>query len=67
MDNHPVKQAIDVLSVATVAGTLAAWLPPIAAFFSIVWGIMRTYEGLTGRKFSESSFAKKARSIFGAD
>ena len=63
MDNHPVKQAIDVLSVTTVAGTLIGWLPHIAAFFSIVWGVMRCYEGITGRRFSESGMARGIRKL----
>ncbi len=41
------KHAIDTLSVATVLASLTAWLPPIAALISIVWGLIRIYETRT--------------------
>jgi len=34
----------DVLSIATVLGTLAQWLPAIAALFTVVWTGIRIYE-----------------------
>ncbi len=34
----------DALSVATVVGTLAQWLPSIAALFTIIWTGFRIYE-----------------------
>ena len=34
----------DVLSVATVLGTLAQWLPAVAALFTVVWTGIRIYE-----------------------
>ena len=45
----------DILSVVTVLGTLAQWLPAIAALFTVVWTGIRIYEtdtiqGLLGRK-----------------
>lgn len=45
--DESTKAAVDVLSVATVLGTLSALLPPIAAFVSIVWGCIRIYETRT--------------------
>lgn len=39
-----VKAAGDVLSLTVVVGTLANWLPAIAALISIVWGVIRIYE-----------------------
>lgn len=45
--SESTKHAIDTLSLATVLGTLAAWLPPIAALISIIWGCIRIYETRT--------------------
>lgn len=39
-----VKAAGDVLSLSVVVGTLANWLPSIAAIISIIWGVIRIYE-----------------------
>ena len=39
-----VKAAGDVLSLTVVVGTLANWLPAIAALISIIWGVIRIYE-----------------------
>jgi hypothetical protein len=48
MQHHETaKQAVDALSIATVIGTIAAWLPAIAALFSIVWTGIRIYETRT--------------------
>lgn len=49
------KHIVDGLSVATVLGALTAWLPPIAALFTIVWTAIRIWEtktvqNLLGRK-----------------
>jgi hypothetical protein len=38
------KHLVDLLSVATVLGTLADMLPSIAALFTIVWTAIRIYE-----------------------
>lgn len=45
--SESAKNAVDALSVATVLATLTAWLPPIAALVSIVWGVIRIYETKT--------------------
>ena len=50
-----VKTVSDVLSLATVIGTLAEVLPALAALFSIVWSIIRiletdTVKGWLGKK-----------------
>ena len=34
----------DIVSVATVLGTLAQWLPAVAALFTVVWTGIRIYE-----------------------
>lgn len=41
------KSAIDTISVATVLASFTAWLPPIAALISIIWGSIRIYETRT--------------------
>ena len=50
-----VKTVTDVLSIATVIGTLAEVLPALAALFSIAWSIIRiletdTVKGWLGKK-----------------
>jgi hypothetical protein len=44
---HPFpdeKSLVDLLSFATVMGTLADILPSIAALFTIIWTSFRIYE-----------------------
>jgi hypothetical protein len=53
--SETTKQVVDVLSIATVLGTLAEMLPSIAAVFTIVWTAIRIWEtdtvrGWTGRR-----------------
>jgi hypothetical protein len=43
-DYESLKVVVDAMSLTVVLGTLAQWLPPIAAFVSIVWGCIRIYE-----------------------
>lgn len=45
-----LKHVVDLVSFSTVLATLAAWLPPIAALVSIVWGVIRIYETTTVQK-----------------
>lgn len=45
--SESTKHAIDTISVATVLASLTAWLPPIAALISIIWGSIRIYETRT--------------------
>jgi hypothetical protein len=42
-----MKHVGDGVSVLVVAGALASVLPPIAAFFTIVWTAIRIYETKT--------------------
>lgn len=44
------KHIIDGVSVATVLGTLAQVLPPLAALFTIIWTCIRIYETKTVQK-----------------
>lgn len=45
------KAVVDVLSIATVVGTLAQILPAIAATFTIVWTGIRIWETKTVQSF----------------
>jgi hypothetical protein len=45
--NESTKHIVDGLSVATVLGALTAWLPPLAALFTIIWTCLRIYETKT--------------------
>ncbi len=45
--SEQTKHAIDAISLATVLASLTAWLPPIAALISIIWGLIRIYETKT--------------------
>jgi hypothetical protein len=50
---HPsetVKHVVDGLSIATVLGTLAEFLPAAAALFTVVWTGIRIYETRTVQK-----------------
>ena len=47
MQQEQLKAAGDVLSVSTVVATLAAWLPPFAAIFTIIWTLIRIWETKT--------------------
>lgn len=53
--SESAKHIGDAVSVITVVGTLAQWLPSIAALFTIVWTGIRivetdTVQKLLGRK-----------------
>jgi len=52
------KTVVDVLSFATVVGTLAQILPAIAAAFTIVWTVIRIWETKTVQSFFSKTFAK---------
>ena len=52
--SESAKHVVDLVSVATVVGTLVEMLPSIAAVFTIVWTGIRIWEtetvkSLTGR------------------
>jgi hypothetical protein len=55
---HDVVSAIwdwkvfgDTTSLMLLAASLADWLPPIAAFLSIVWVLIRIYETATVQSY----------------
>ncbi len=41
------KDTLDVLAASTGILSLAAWLPPIASIFTIIWLGIRIYESQT--------------------
>jgi glycerol-3-phosphate acyltransferase PlsY len=49
--NETSKHIVDGLSVATVLGALTAWLPPIAALFTIIWTGIRIWETKTVQRW----------------
>ncbi len=44
MTPRVIADAADVIAGVVVVGALAQWLPPIAAFMSIIWLGIRMYE-----------------------
>jgi hypothetical protein len=54
MNSHnqeAVKLITDGLSVVTVVGTLAGFLPAVAALFTIIWTGIRIYETETVQRW----------------
>ena len=48
MEQHDTaKSVVDVLSLATVVGTLVQLLPAVAALLTIAWTMIRIYETKT--------------------
>lgn len=47
MMTEETKQAVDVFAASTGVMSLAAWLPPIASLFTIIWLGLRIYESDT--------------------
>jgi hypothetical protein len=41
------KDMMDIAAASTALATLAAWLPPVASLFTIVWLGLRIYESDT--------------------
>ena len=50
MVTEETKQAVDVMAVSTGIMSLAAWLPPVASLFTIIWLGIRIYESETVQK-----------------
>lgn len=47
MVTEETKQAVDVFAASTGVMSLAAWLPPVASLFTIIWLGIRIYESKT--------------------
>lgn len=43
----PLKPTLDTLSLGTIVATFAGILPHVAAFLSVIWGLIRIYETKT--------------------
>jgi hypothetical protein len=50
MVTEETKQAVDVMAESTGIMSLAAWLPPVASLFTIIWLGIRIYESETVQK-----------------
>jgi hypothetical protein len=50
MVTEETKQAVDIFAASTGVMSLAAWLPPIASIFTIIWLGLRIYESETVQK-----------------
>ena len=44
------KEVIDIAAASTGIMSLAAWLPPTASLFTIIWLGIRIYESETNQK-----------------
>jgi hypothetical protein len=47
---NETKEAVDVIAASTGIMSLAAWLPPIASLFTIIWLGLRIWESPTVQK-----------------
>ena len=47
------KDMMDVVAASTALATLAAWLPPVASLFTIIWLGLRIYESDTVQKITK--------------
>ena len=50
MVTEETKQAVDVFAASAGVMSLAAWLPPVASLFTIIWLGIRIYESETVQK-----------------
>lgn len=50
MVTEETKQAVDVFAASAGVMSLAAWLPPVASLFTIIWLGLRIYESETVQK-----------------
>jgi hypothetical protein len=48
--DEEMKDLVDIAAGTTAVATLAAWLPPTASLFTIVWLGLRIYESDTVQK-----------------
>ncbi len=63
VDDHTVadggKFALDIISATVAVGTLASFLPPLAALLTIVWTLIRIWETETVRGWTGRLKARK--------
>lgn len=51
--DEQLKTIADFTAVTITVASLLSWLPPLAAFVSIVWGCISIYETKTVQNFIE--------------
>lgn len=61
ISDDPQKVMIDVAAAGTVLGTLAGWLPVVAAALAIIWYIIRILETDTAKAIYKRWFGAKAK------
>jgi hypothetical protein len=57
--DESTKHAIDAASIFTAVGSVLAWLPSVAALFTIVWTGIRIYETKTVQKWLKKDASQK--------
>jgi hypothetical protein len=57
--NEHTKYLLDGVSLAAAVASLFAWLPPLAAFVSLVWTCIRIYETRTVQRWLGNAEADK--------
>ena len=53
MNDHPIKHTVDMVALATTAGTFFNILPALAGLASLIWTVLRVVEMVTGKTISE--------------
>ena len=53
------KHVVDGVSIFTAVGSFLAWLPSVAALFTIVWTGIRIYETKTVQKWLKKDASQK--------
>ena len=48
-----IKHILDYVSLMAVVGVLTSILPPLAAFFTIIWTVLRIIEMVTGKTIAQ--------------
>ena len=51
--SEQIKSFVDVTSAGVAVGTIAGWLPHLAALFTIIWTGLRIYEWAEKRWWKE--------------
>lgn len=64
LTQFPINKAVDAVAVGSILGTMAGWLPAIAAAISAVYFGLQIYESRTFTRWNEGRKArKKARQV----
>lgn len=58
MNPDHMKTAVDGAALGVTLGTVAQWLPAVAAIFSIVWTVIRIWETQTIQNFIKKRTTK---------